>query len=42
MTCPDCNGKKTGCTLCGEAGTVPDWLADPKINGDAAKTWRKS
>lgn len=39
MTCSDCNGN--GCTTCGGDGTVPDWLADPKITGDAAKTWRK-
>lgn len=40
MTGPDCNGNDSSCTLCGGAGTVPDWLADPNITGDAAKTWR--
>lgn len=33
MTCPDCDGN--GCTTCGGAGTVPDWLADPNINKNA-------
>ena len=39
MTCPDCNGN--GCSTCGGDGTVPDWLADPNVNGEeAAKSWQ--
>jgi hypothetical protein len=38
MQCPNCSGQ--GCGTCGNEGTVPDWLADPNVNGsDAASTW---
>jgi hypothetical protein len=40
MTCPDCDGK--GCGTCGNAGAVPDWLADPAVTGQAAAdTWKR-
>lgn len=38
MTCPNCNGD--GCTTFGDVGTVPDWLANADITGDATKTWQ--
>ncbi len=38
MMCPDCNG--SGCTTCDGDGQVPDWLANPEINGEkAARSW---
>ncbi len=41
MMCPDCQGNDPTCVTCGNEATVPDWLADPDINGPAAAdTWR--
>lgn len=38
MDCPNCPCPT--CTTCGGEGAVPDWLADPTINGpEAARTW---
>jgi len=38
MDCLDCPGAT--CPTYGGEGTVPDWLADPAINGEAAaRTW---
>ncbi|MGH3863840.1 hypothetical protein [Actinokineospora sp.] len=43
MTCPTCNGNPTSCQTCGGDGVVPDWLADPTVNGAAAaSTWRRT
>ncbi|MDX8146413.1 hypothetical protein SK854_30165 [Lentzea sp. BCCO 10_0061] len=42
MQCPNCStSTQATCSTCAGDGTVPDWLADPHINGEsAARTWR--
>ncbi|WP_281360266.1 hypothetical protein [Lentzea indica] len=42
MQCPDCStSTQPACSTCDGDGTVPNWLADPQVNGErAASTWR--
>ncbi|WP_154697281.1 hypothetical protein [Lentzea guizhouensis] len=41
MQCPDCaTANGAVCSTCEGDGTVPDWLANPEIQGEAAaRSW---